>query len=175
MPNYYLHRDGQNHGPYTDEQIKQFVTAGQVAQTELICPEGGSDWVPASTLFSGSSPRLMTGAPGAVSRSAGTRALAITQEQVAVAYQRVKTPILGMVFSAALPVILLAAKSDSERGVRTSGKHRAIKELAKENTDLLPIAIMVGLIGIAVCAVWFAKSLKRAKALKADFNRQQIG
>jgi hypothetical protein len=155
--------------------MKQFVTAGQVAQTELICPEGGSDWVPASTLFAASSPRLITGAPATVSRSAGGRALAITQEQVAVAYQKIKTPILGMVFSAALPVILWAAKSDSERGVRTTGKHRAIKELAKENTDLLPIAIVIGLIGVVVCAVWFTKSLNRAKALKAEFNRQQIG
>jgi hypothetical protein len=117
----------------------------------------------------------MTAAPATISRPAGSRVLAITQEQVAIAYQKLKTPILGMVFSAALPFILWAAKSDAERGVRTSGKNRALKELAKENTDLLPIAIVIGVIGVTVCAVWFAKSRKRAKALKAEFNRQQIG
>jgi hypothetical protein len=155
--------------------MKQFVTSGQVAQSELICPEGGSEWVPASTLLAGSAPRLLTGAPATVLRSPGSRALAITQEQVAVAYQKVKTPILGMVFSVALPFLLWAAKSDAERGVRTSGKHRALKELAKENTDLLPIAIVIGLIGVVICAVWFSKSLKRAKSIKAEFNRQQMG
>ena len=117
----------------------------------------------------------MTGAPAPVSRTTGSRALVITQDQVAVAYQKVKTPFLGMVFSAALPFILWAAKSDAERGVRTSGKHRALKELAKENTDLLPLAVVIGLIGVAICAVWFRKSLKRAKAIKAEFNRQQMG
>jgi hypothetical protein len=175
MPNYYLHRDGQNHGPYSDDQMKEFVTSGQVTQSELICPEGGSDWVPASTLLVTSGPRLMTAAPTTVSRSAASRALSITQEQVDAAKQKVKTPILGMVFSAALPFILWAAKSDAERGVGTSGKHRALKELAKENTDLLPIAIVIGLIGVVICAVWLSKALKRAKSIKAEFNRQQMG
>jgi GYF domain 2 len=175
MPNYYLHRDGQNHGPYSEEQLKQLVTSGQVAQSELICPEGGSDWVPASTLMVGSGPRSITIAPSPVSRPAGSRVSAITQEQVAAAYQKLKTPILGMVFSTAIPFLLWAAKSDAERGVRTSGKNRALKELLKENTDLLPIAIVIGVIGVTVCAVWFVKSRIKAKALKAEFNRQQIG
>ncbi len=175
MPDYYLYRDGQNHGPYSDDQMKQLVTSGQVGQSELICPEGGSDWVAASTLLASAGPRLVTGAPATASRPTANRALAITQQQVAIAYQKVKMPFLGMVFSAGFPVILWAAKSDAERGVRTTGKHRALKELAKENTDFLPIAIVIGLIGVAVCAFWFSKSLKKAKALKAEFNRQQIG
>jgi GYF domain 2 len=175
MPNYYLHRDGQNHGPYSDAQMHQFVTSGQVAQSELICPEGGSDWVPASTLLAGSDPRLMTGVPTAVSRPAESSVLAITQEHVEVAWQNLKTPFLGMLFSAALPVLLWAAKSDTENGVGTSGRHGALKELAKQNTDLLPLAIVIGLIGVAVCAVWFAKARKKAKILEAAFNRQQIG
>ena len=175
MPNYFLHRDGQNHGPYSEEQMKQLVTSGQVSQDELICPDGGSDWVAAWTLLASASPRLVTEAPTAVQSSAVNRALAITEQQVAVAYQKVKTPFLGIVFSAALPVILWAAKSDAEGGVRTTGKHRFLRELAKNNTDFLPIAIVIGVIGVAACAFWFSKSLKKAKALKAEFNRQQIG
>ena len=34
--------------------------------------------------------------------------MAITQEQVSEAYVKIKTPILGMVFSAGLPLMLLA-------------------------------------------------------------------
>jgi hypothetical protein len=175
MPSYYLHRDGQNHGPYPLEDMKQLIASGQVGPDELICPEGGSDWVAASTLSASGTPKLVLGGVGASPRSSASRVLAITQEQVAAAYQKVKTPILGVVFSAALPVVLWAAKSDAERGVRTTGKNRALKELAKDNTDLLPIAIVIGLIGVVLCSIWFMKSLKRAKAIKAEFQRQQLG
>ncbi|OYV04617.1 MAG: hypothetical protein CFE26_15905 [Verrucomicrobiales bacterium VVV1] len=174
MPNYYLHRDGQNHGPYSEVQMKQLVASGQVSQGELICPEGGSDWVPASTLVVGSSPRSATGPPAGVPGSLGSRVMAITQEQVSEAYVKIKTPILGMVFSAGLPLMLLAAKSDSERGVRSTGKHRAAKELLKANTDLLPLATVVGIIGVVICAIWFARTFKRAKAMKAELKRQQV-
>jgi hypothetical protein len=68
--------------------MKQFVMSGQIAQSELICPEGGSEWVSASTLLAGSSPRLTAGAPATNLRVAGGRALASAQEQVPVAYHQ---------------------------------------------------------------------------------------
>jgi hypothetical protein len=175
MSSYYLHRDGQNHGPYPIEDMKQLIASGQVGPNELICPEGGSDWAAASTLTAGGTPKLVTGGLGTTSRPSSSRISAITQQQVAAAYQKVKTPILGVVFSTALPFLLWAAKSDAERGVRTTGKNRALKELAKDNTDLLPIAIVIGVIGVVLCSIWFMKSLKRAKGLKAQFQLQQLG
>lgn len=102
----------------------------------------------------------------------GSQAATVTQEQVNAAYQKLKTPGLGVLFSIALPFILWSAKSDMERGVMTSGKHRALKELAKSNTDLLPIAIVVGVIGAILFSLWFMKSLKRAKLLKAQLVQQ---
>jgi hypothetical protein len=178
MINYYLYRDGQNHGPYSADQMKQLVTSGQVAQGELICPEGGSDWVPASTLLVASSASSRTVAPASVSSSAGSRDFSVTEEQVSASQQKLKTPIIGILISVAVPFLLWAAKSDASRGVRISGKHRGLKSLmqtiVKENPQALPIAIAIGVIGVVVCAVWFARSRKVAKDLKAEFNRQQI-
>lgn len=46
--NYYLARDGQTYGPYPQENFPSMLAAGQVVADDLVCPEGGSDWVPLS-------------------------------------------------------------------------------------------------------------------------------
>lgn len=46
--NYYLARDGQTYGPYPQENFASMLAAGQVVAEDLVCPEGGQDWVQAS-------------------------------------------------------------------------------------------------------------------------------
>jgi hypothetical protein len=57
--NYYMARDGTTYGPYPQESFPTMLAAGQVVPEDLVCPEGGSDWVPLSSvpgLSGGASP-----------------------------------------------------------------------------------------------------------------------
>lgn len=176
MPNYYLHRDGQNFGPYSLEQMRQMIASRQIAPGEYICQEGGSDWVVASTLTAAPAPKTVARPPAAAVRSAAAQTSMVSEDDVRRAYQKVKNAFLGVVFSAGLPLIFWAAKSDAERGVRsTSGRYRGLQELVRNNVQLLPVAIVIGSIGFIICAIWLAKTYKTAKALKAEFKRQQGG
>jgi len=44
----FLGRDGQTHGPYSEQQISQFLADGRVAATDLVWWEGQPAWLPAS-------------------------------------------------------------------------------------------------------------------------------
>src|SRR5262249_13613963 len=48
--NYYMARDGTTYGPYPQESFPSMLAAGQVVPEDLVCPEGGSDWVPLSSV-----------------------------------------------------------------------------------------------------------------------------
>jgi len=175
MPNYYLHRDGENLGPYAQTDMQGMVATGQVRPDELICPEGGSEWVPASILSKHTAPRsTMLGHSHSHQAAVATmEQQKITEQQVAEAYQKTKLPGLGVLFSIALPVILWAARSDAERGVGASGRHKGLKQLATDNTDLLPLAIVVGVIGAVCFAIWFRKAYRHAKLIKATYEHQR--
>lgn len=180
MANYYLHRDGQNHGPFPADEIQQLISSGQVGAGEMICEEGGSEWTAASTLVGAAAaagparrvaqPRVST-APRRVQAAAADSG-AVTQEQVDVASQAWRSAAIGITLSIALPALLLAAKFEPA-GARSTGRGAGLKELAKQNTDLLPIAMIIGVIGLIVCSIWLAKSLEKAKALKKQLARQQ--
>ncbi|MGB0990939.1 MAG: DUF4339 domain-containing protein [Akkermansiaceae bacterium] len=71
MNKYYLHRDNQNHGPYPEEQLVELIRSGSIGAEELICLEGGSDWIAASSFQQAvvaaapqaAAPSLLTGGP----------------------------------------------------------------------------------------------------------------
>ena len=44
----YIHRDGQQQGPYTLEQVNTFLAEGSLQATDLAFHEGLADWVPLS-------------------------------------------------------------------------------------------------------------------------------
>ena len=48
--NYYMARDGTTYGPYPQESFPTMLAAGQVVPEDLVCPEGGADWVPLSSV-----------------------------------------------------------------------------------------------------------------------------
>lgn len=45
MANWFLFRDNQPHGPYTDEQIREWVRAGQIRPDEKLSRQGDSNWL----------------------------------------------------------------------------------------------------------------------------------
>jgi len=175
MPNYYLHLNGENHGPYPTEELKRQLSSGEIKADDLVCPEGGEDWVPVASLAKPTAPRA-TMLGHSHSHSAAVATLSqkpVTLDQVNEARLKMKFPALGMVFSIALPVILWAAREDAERGVGISGRHQAAKRLATENTDLLPLAIFVGLIGFVTFLFWFRKAQKHASLVKASYEHSR--
>ena len=48
--NYYMARDGTTYGPYPQESFPTMLAAGQVVPEDLVCPEGGAEWVPLSSV-----------------------------------------------------------------------------------------------------------------------------
>jgi TM2 domain-containing membrane protein YozV len=45
MANWYLLRGGQTYGPYPEEQIRDWVRAGQIAPDEKLNREGDANWL----------------------------------------------------------------------------------------------------------------------------------
>jgi len=43
---YWLMLSGQSHGPYTSEEVNELRARHPIANDTLVCPEGGSQWVP---------------------------------------------------------------------------------------------------------------------------------
>ena len=46
----YIHRDGQQFGPYSVEQAREYLAAGSLAATDLAWYEGAADWAPLGQL-----------------------------------------------------------------------------------------------------------------------------
>jgi hypothetical protein len=91
--NYYLARDGQTYGPYPEESILTMLEAGQVVPEDLLCAEGGSEWVPLNQIpaFAPATPppipQVATGAA-----PAGLRVSTPAPKTHAPAIQSVATP-----------------------------------------------------------------------------------
>ena len=47
----WIGRDGERHGPYKEEDVRQWLRSGQVSRDDLGWYEGLADWQPLSTLF----------------------------------------------------------------------------------------------------------------------------
>ncbi|HKR76740.1 MAG TPA: RDD family protein [Rhodanobacter sp.] len=47
----WIGRDGERHGPYKEEDVRQWLRNGQVKGSDLAWREGLADWQPLSTLF----------------------------------------------------------------------------------------------------------------------------
>ena len=54
--NWYLARNGETHGPYSEEQMRSFIQTGNVSQSDQICQEGSTQWLTLGSVpqFSGS-------------------------------------------------------------------------------------------------------------------------
>ena len=165
MPNYYLNRDGEHHGPYPTEELKRKVASGEIKADELVCAEDSEDWVPAGSLTRPTAPRA-TMLGHSHSHSAAVSTLSqrpVSLQQVTEARLKMNLPILGMLFSIAIPIALWFAKQDIER----SGYS------ARESTSLLPLAIVVSVFAFVVFFLWFRKAQKHAAVLKASYEHHK--
>ena len=50
MADWYYARDGRHQGPITAAQLRQMAQAGELQPDDLVFKEGGTNWVPASTV-----------------------------------------------------------------------------------------------------------------------------
>jgi uncharacterized RDD family membrane protein YckC len=55
----WIGRDGERHGPYKEDDVRQWLRSGQVSRDDLAWYEGLADWQPLSVLF----PDAVTSAP----------------------------------------------------------------------------------------------------------------
>lgn len=51
MMEIWIGRDGERHGPYKEEDVRQWLRSGQVSRDDLAWYEGLADWQPLSVLF----------------------------------------------------------------------------------------------------------------------------
>ena len=59
----WIGRDGERHGPYKEEDVRQWMRSGQVSRDDLAWYDGLADWQPLSVLF----PDALAAAPAATS------------------------------------------------------------------------------------------------------------
>ena len=50
----HISRDGQQFGPYTSEQVREYLSTGSVLPTDLAWHEGAADWLPVTDVMRGS-------------------------------------------------------------------------------------------------------------------------
>lgn len=54
----WIGRDGERHGPYKEDDVRQWLSSGQVSQDDLAWYEGLADWQPLSVLFPDQKPAV---------------------------------------------------------------------------------------------------------------------
>jgi hypothetical protein len=61
---YYMSRQGRQSGPFTEEQLKQFLAEGKVLPLDLVWTEGMADWLPLIRVsFTADSPQAQGAIP----------------------------------------------------------------------------------------------------------------
>ncbi len=50
-------RDGQQYGPYTVDEVRGYLATGQLSYSDLAFREGGTQWLPLSTVLGVAPPR----------------------------------------------------------------------------------------------------------------------
>jgi hypothetical protein len=66
MADWYYAKDGERKGPVSSSQLRQMAQSGELLPTDMVFKEGGSQWIPASSinnLFAG--PNAVRADPGA--------------------------------------------------------------------------------------------------------------
>ncbi|MEW5306360.1 MAG: hypothetical protein WDW36_008829 [Sanguina aurantia] len=94
----WIGRDGERHGPYTDEDVRQWLRSGQVSRDDLAWYDGLADWQPLSVLFPDD---VQNAPPPALARAAAPGVLpqttAATLEDHAGFWKRVAAYILDFI------------------------------------------------------------------------------
>jgi uncharacterized RDD family membrane protein YckC len=60
----WIGRDGERHGPYKEDDVREWLRSGKVSPADLAWYEGLADWQPLSVLFRDEVPAAVSPAPG---------------------------------------------------------------------------------------------------------------
>ena len=58
----YLHKDGQQLGPFSESELRTQLSGGRINETDLAWAEGNTDWQPLSTILQPTRPSGGAGA-----------------------------------------------------------------------------------------------------------------
>lgn len=95
----WIGRDGERHGPYKEDDVRQWLRSGQLSPADLAWHEGLADWQPLSVLF----PEAVTAPPATANPYAGPavpplpQATAVALEDYAGFWKRVAAYILDAI------------------------------------------------------------------------------
>ncbi|MDE2248139.1 MAG: RDD family protein [Xanthomonadaceae bacterium] len=99
----WIGRDGERHGPYKEDDVRQWLRSGQVSPQDLAWHEGLADWQPLSVLFPADQPSVNAAAATAAYRTASVPLQPLPQtataalEDYAGFWKRVAAYILDMI------------------------------------------------------------------------------
>ncbi len=139
---YWLHgSDGNTYGPFTIEQLRAFGSERRLIGETLLCAEGGTEWVAASTILGStlSPPTVQVHAPGSNWEPAG---------YVLPVVVTLFCCLIGGIVS-----IVFAAQANSKAaGGNLEGAARDKK------TSIVLMWVSVG-IGLAISALWIVAAI----------------
>lgn len=93
----WIGRDGERHGPYKEDDIRQWLRSGQVSRTDLAWYEGLADWQPLAVLFPEETPAIPPAFAAAATPSALPSTTTAALEDYAGFWKRVAAYILDAI------------------------------------------------------------------------------
>jgi hypothetical protein len=61
--NYYVARNGQTYGPYSEDTVRKYVAEGSMSMSDMGCTDANPSWIPLSQLFGGGVPVVQQSVP----------------------------------------------------------------------------------------------------------------
>ena len=179
----WIGRDGERHGPYKDEDVRQWLRSGQVSRDDLGWYEGLADWQPLSVLYAD----IMAEAPIAPVDAPAIPALPQTTttslEDYAGFWQRFGAwaiDYLILLVPSSIVAISMGATAAIERLMTQMQSGLTSAAINEYVHALRPIGFVVVLIGFAYyalfeCSKWQATPGKMALGLRVtDYDGARI-
>ena len=182
----WIGRDGERHGPYNEDDVRQWLRSGQVSREDLGWYEGLADWQPLSVLF----PDAAVSPPAAAPPVTPTPTMPLPQtttaslEDYAGFWKRLAAWILDYLILL-IPVTIIAVTT----GVTTAFEHLltqlqsgadqtlAFAEYVQAARPATMVALVVGYIYYVIfeCSKWQATPGKMALGLRVtDIHGQPL-
>ena len=76
----HISRDGQQFGPYSPDQVREYLSTGEILPTDLAWHEGAADWLPVKDVLGGSA--VLQGSAAAASVTCPKCGSALESDQV---------------------------------------------------------------------------------------------
>ena len=167
---------GKSYGPYTVEQLSQFIREGRANADSQVCPEGGALWARLADalpdLFAGTppSPPVITGAAPKKKRGAGWITCLIVGAGCLIA-----VPFIGIVAAIAIPALVRARMAAGETVAIGSMRSLMAAEAVWRQNDTdgngIPDYWTADVYGLYACADSAGQPMKTVDAALANADR----